>query len=136
MEGFEFFPEGCKFVHEKTDESSSFIVHYKDLDQILIQTFTEEGNTKHRLYINQRCRDEILLWYEDGDRAKSIRDTILADFLASKRRPPPPSYPPKLDRVVDFLETLEFVPGVPDGESEAAVERCKKRARGEGEEKE
>jgi hypothetical protein len=129
MEGYEFFPGGFAHSGFLDARTSTRVVHYDTLKSMKIDKFNDQY---FRLTIVCVGTDEIVMYKENRAELVEMHKKILADFLKYKREPAISPHPPQLERIARSLESLEFVPGQP--ESEAAIERCKKRARGEEEE--
>ena len=124
MKGVEFFPGGC--VITSFDDKSSYVVEYDTMYNVVVE------HTKHIRDTAHLTVDGYSAEFEGLEVSLVAKNAILSEFLKYKRSLSKSN--PPLERIARSLESLEFVPGVPGGESEAAVERCKKRARGEGEE--
>lgn len=131
MEGYEFFPGGFAHSGFLDNRTCTRVVYYSTLKSIKIDKFNDQY---FRLIIACVGTDDAIIYKEDMAALVEVHKKILADFLKYKREPVILPYPPQLERIARSLESLEFVPGQP--ESEAAIERCKKRARGEEEEEE
>lgn len=134
MEGFEFFPGGFSMTYFTENDAKTRVVLYDDLVSIRFQHF---ANDTYRLVFEMRGVVEAAIALTDKAKLVAQHKEILADFLAYKRTSKQghlerlaQAHETLGERVGRCLEALEFVPGIPGNESEAAVERCKKRARG------
>ena len=141
MEGFEFFQDGFARVFPQPEGLSyARMVYYDDIKAIKVEKYNEQY---FQLTIGMMEADDAYEKSEDLSKLQKYRDEIFAKFLEYKRMPKKKaaaleqlaqSHAALSNYAARFLDEIEMVPGVPGGESEAAVERCKKRARGEEEE--
>ncbi len=144
MEGFEFFTDGFARVYPQPgDLSYARMVYYEDFKSIKVEKYNDQY---YQLTIGMTEADDAYERSEDLSRLQRYRDEIFARFLEYKRQPKKKtaaalehlaqSHAALAGYATRCLDEVELVPGVAGGASEAVVERCKKRARGEeGEEK-
>jgi hypothetical protein len=135
LEGFEFFPRGFTMSYFLEDDTKTRLVLYDDLVSIHMRRHT---NTVYRLAFELRGLAEASVASEDKTRLVATHKEILAKYLEYMRTPKQTalehlaqSHAALAGYAARFLDEVELVPGVAGGDSEAAVERCKKRARGE-----
>jgi hypothetical protein len=139
MEGFEFFPDGFARVYPQPGDLSYVrMVYYEDFKSFKVEKYNEQY---YQLTIGMMEADDAYEKNEDLSKLQKYRDEIFARFLEYKRQPKKKkaaaleqlagSHAALAGYAARFLDEVQLVPGVAGGESEAAVERCKKRARGE-----
>lgn len=130
LEGFEFFPRGFTMSYFVEDDTKTRFVLYDDLVSICMLRRTD---TTFRLVFELRGLVDLLVDSQDNTRLVATHKEILAKYLEYMRTPQQAalqllaqSHAALAGYAARFLDEVELVPGIPGGESEAAVERCKK----------
>lgn len=146
LEGFEFFEDGFACTRSPLSLLAHVrVVHY---DDFLWMKVSEQwgGIDREREFIFTillRAGEPFVVTSLEQDTIIRVHNEMFAKYLEYKRHPKTSTVLHRLAQshaalascAARFLDEIEMVPGVPGGASEAAVERCKKRARGEEGEK-